>query len=395
MHQRPIRGGVILWIISGALAAQSGSQPQYMNISFGSLFSGGWSSAESQELLVLQGGAHDPRQRGFTVQNLELSFMGAVDPFLNGEIHLIFQIDEAGESLIEVEEAFVTSRALPAGLQAKAGTFFTEFGRLNPQHPHSWSFVDQPIINSRMFGGDGLRGAGARLAWLSPLPWYSEIFLGLQNAKGETAFSFLSSAEAVGIGGYPPVEREVSSLSDLLRSSRWLNSVSLGRETTMNLGASALWGPNSTGDEGATSIYGLDLYLKWKRLANDQGWPFVALQAEAMSRNYQVAANPAEKLSAGSLEDRGWYAQLLWGFRRGWVAAGRHEQATSSDTANEDPLRDQRTRLAGNVSYYPSEFSKLRLQINLDRAAHLENAWQWGVWLQFAFLLGQHGGHKF
>ena len=183
MHLRLIREGVFILIFSGVLAAQAGSQSKYMDISFSSLFAVGWASAKEPALRQLQGGAHDPRQRGFGVQNLELSFAGAVDPYLNGEAHLIIQIDETGESILEVEEAFLTTLSMPLALQVKAGTFFTEFGRLNPQHPHSWSFVDQPLISTRMMGGDGLRGPAARLSWLSPLPWYAEFLLGAHNPR--------------------------------------------------------------------------------------------------------------------------------------------------------------------------------------------------------------------
>ena len=165
----------------------------------------------------------------------------------------------------------------------------------------------------------------------------------------------------------------------------------------MNLGASALWGPNATGKEGKTTIYGGDLYLKWQQLANDQGWPFVSVQGELMQRNYLAAGHNSELFIGDeeNLTDSGWYVQLQWGFKRGWVAGVRHESATGSGKDGADPLRDQRTRLGGNLTYYPSEFSKLRLQLNLDDARFLAQGNAWGLWLQYEFLLGQHAGHKF
>ncbi len=398
MNVHTARWFIFVILFSSILSVRKvAAQPRYADISLSSLFSSGWSSAGTEDLLALQGGAHDPNKRGFTVQNVELSLMGAVDPFLRGEAHLIFQIDEGGESILELEEAFLTTQTLPYGLQVRAGTYFTEFGRLNPQHPHSWSYVDQPVINTRMFGGDGLRGPGVRVAWLSPLPWYAELFLGVQNANGETAVSFLSSVEESEFLGRPLVAREVASLSDLLRSARWLNSLDIGEETTVNLGASALWGPNATGKEGITTIYGGDLYLKWQPPANDQGWPFVAVQGELMHRNY-VAAAHSSGLFIGdeeNLTESGWYVQLQWGFKRGWVAGVRRESATGSGKDGDNPLSDQRTRLGGHLSYYPSEFSKVRLQLNLDSARFLAQNNAWGLWLQYEFLLGQHAGHKF
>ena len=93
----------------------------YMNISFDGLFAAGGSTA--QDLGKLETGGHDPNQRGFTVQNLEVVFEGAVDPYFRGQSNIIFQIDKDGESFLEVEEAYLTSMSLPLNLQAKAGTF--------------------------------------------------------------------------------------------------------------------------------------------------------------------------------------------------------------------------------------------------------------------------------
>ena len=153
-----------------------------MNISFDGLFAAAGTTGNFENL---ETGGHDPNQRGFTVQNLETTFDGAIDPYFNGQASIVFQIDKDGESLLEVEEAFLTSMSLPLNLQVKAGTFFTEFGRLNPQHPHAWSFADQPLVNGRFLGPDGLRGPGARLSWLAPTSNYTELFFAVQNSQGK------------------------------------------------------------------------------------------------------------------------------------------------------------------------------------------------------------------
>ena len=58
-----------------------------------------------------------------------------------------------------------------------------------------------------------------------------------------------------------------------------------------------------------------------------------------------------------------------------------------------DPDRDTRWRIAPALTYYPSEFSKLRLQYNYDDRDHV--GVDHSVWLQFEFLLGTHAAHKF
>ena len=192
------------------------------------IWAAGWSTATDSQLADLQAGAHDPKRRGFTLQQAVFGFSGAVDPYFRGDAFVIFT-----DTSVELEEAFLTTTSLPWGFQLEAGHFFTEFGRINPRHPHQWHWVDQPVIASRLLGPDGLRNPGFRLGWLAPLPWFSELHLGMQNADGFTALSFFGEgggggggghahgAEPAGdedettVGNYPSVDATVRSLSDL------------------------------------------------------------------------------------------------------------------------------------------------------------------------------------
>lgn len=134
-----------------------------IQIGLSGLFAFGGSSENNDELGGLQVGGHDPNRNGFTVQNVELTLSSTVDPYFDAQANIIYLIDIDGETVVELEEVFFTSRHLTGGLQLKGGQYFTEFGRQNVQHPHAWSFVDQPVILSRVFGGDGLRSQGARV----------------------------------------------------------------------------------------------------------------------------------------------------------------------------------------------------------------------------------------
>src|SRR6185436_6479921 len=113
----------------------------------------------------------------------------------------VWKIDANGETNVELEEMYVISTSLPANLQAKVGQFFTEFGRQNPQHPHSWAFVDQPLVLSEMFGPEGLRSQGVRLSWLAPTSIYTEAMVTVANSAGGTAYSFRSDESAAIHGG--------------------------------------------------------------------------------------------------------------------------------------------------------------------------------------------------
>lgn len=370
-------------------AAPATNNPMQMGLS--NLFAFGASSAKDETVQELQGGGHDPNRNGFTVQNVELTLSGAVDPYWNGQANIIMLINADGETVVELEEAFALSRGLPGGVQVKAGQFFTEFGRQNSQHPHTWAFVDQPLMLTRAFGPDGLRSQGARVAWLLPTPWFSEVYIGAQNANGETAVSFLS-APGEEIGGRELLPRRGRKASDLLYALRWLNGIDVSDSVSVNLGVSGLSGPNATGDDTATRIYGVDAYLKWSPVQNQRGFPFVAWQSEILQRRYEAAAT--DTLDREVLKDWGGYTQLLWGFQPRFVAGLRFERADANGDNAEDVLRDARTRVALNLTWYPSEYSKLRAQINHDDAEHLDKKVN-AIWVQLEYNIGSHAAHTF
>jgi hypothetical protein len=282
----------------------------------------------------LQGGGHDPRKRGFTLQQAELSLGGAVDPYFTAEAHLVTFIDPIpGETVVELEEAFATSQSLPADLQLKAGMYLTEFGRINPTHPHAWDFMDQPVILTRVFGADGLRAPGARLSWLVPTENFTEVIVGVQNANGEQTQSFLANADVYSdrpVGGRFFVARSVRSFADMLWTGRISTSFDLGDASSTAIGASVAWGPNATGDGASTLIYGADFVYKWRPPGNERGWPFFRVQGEVLARNFETAAQVDSStpgilvpLPATTLHDYGGYLQALWGFALGWDAGLR------------------------------------------------------------------------
>ncbi|MCX6998237.1 MAG: zinc-regulated TonB-dependent outer membrane receptor, partial [Kiritimatiellaeota bacterium] len=209
----------------------------------------------------------DPSQRGFSVRNAELSLDGAVDPFFKAFANLVFKMSPEEETELELEEAYAQSTALPGNLQLRAGRYFTEFGRQNNQHPHVWAFVDQPLVMNRLFGSDGLRQNGLRIAWLAPTPWYTEVLCGVYNGQGGDAFSFRNPGDADTNGitrlyGHATAARDLRGVGDLLYVPRLASSFDLTDEQTLVLGVSAAFGPNDTGPEARTQIYGVDGYWK-------------------------------------------------------------------------------------------------------------------------------------
>lgn len=327
----------------------------------------------------LQGGDHDPTKNGFNFQQLELSVGTVVDPYFRFDGNIVFHLEG-----VEVEEAYATTLDLPANLQVRAGQFLTRFGRLNSMHPHAWDFVDQPFILSRDFGGEGNRGVGAELSWLTPLPWYVEVLGSATDATGEgTARSFLGAAE----------DFRVRSPWDLQLTGAVKQFFPLSDDLSLLWGLSTALGPNPTGPHTRTDIFGTDVYLKY-RPTSPGSTTQLALQAELLYRRRQLPDNV--------LSDVGGYGQLVWRFSQRWAAAARYEFGTpahgSDGSVVEDPLDPEwtalRQRVSANVTFWPSEFSRLRLQGATD-VVNWRDKPDYSLFLAFEVVTGAHGAHAF
>jgi hypothetical protein len=346
---------------------------------------GAWFSKK----VTRENGEHDPRARGFTLQQLELSFNKTVDPYFRLDTNVVLTEEGA-----EVEEAYATTLTLPFNLQARAGRFLTRFGRINPTHPHTWDFLDQPFFWTRVFGGDGNRGDGAELSWLAPLPWYVELLASSTGAAGgTTARSF-----------YGDLDQGVASPLDLEYVFALKQFFALHEDLSLMFGLSAAIGPNPTGPDNETQIFGADLYLKYRPTSSASS-TIVALTAEAMYRRREVSLKGATDDAPtvdDVLHDQGGYASLLWRFAQRWTIAGRYEYGSpvwnrDGNVQNDyiDPLWEgSRHRASTALTFFPTEFSRLRLQGSAD-ATSAPGTQIWAVMLGLEVVIGAHGAHKF
>src|SRR6266576_2687913 len=375
-----------------------GGGKNYMNISLDGLFALAYSSAA--DLHNIEVGDHDPQQRGFNARNTELAFDGAVDPYFEGFANIVFKLDNDNETEVEVEEAFMQTTNLPYNLQLKAGQFFAAFGRLNPVHPHAWEFVDTPLVNGLFLGPDGLRGVGAQTSWTLPLPWYSQLIFASQNGRGSTGFSFRNPGDDGMFFDRVTTDREARGLQDFVWIPRWENSIDLSPTQVLLAGVSGAFGSNETGANSRTQIYGGDLFYKWKSSHAEGGFPFVKWQTEIMYRRFQAGHGADDSFPvAETFHDWGLYSQVVWGFKKGWVAGIRGDYVHMQNSDFTDDLdRQSRSRISANLTWYPTEFSKLRLQYNhdfLEQNVFLSEREVDSLFFQFEFILGAHGAHKF
>lgn len=318
----------------------------------------------------LMTGAHDPNHTGVTLQQLEMHIASSVDPYFTFDANLVF-----AQFGVEVEEAYFRTLALPANLQVKGGQFLTAFGRLNATHPHSWSFLSQPISNGKFFGGEGSRGLGAQVSWITPLPWYSEVVASGTEAVGECCARSFFGGEDLGI----------KSPSDLLYTTAIKQFFPVSDDFSVMWGISAQFGPNPSGNGNRSEIYGTDLYLRYRPI-NGTEHEAVSFQIEGMARKRQVPGDV--------LNDFGGYADLVWRMNKRWETGARGEYVTGIEGDPLDPeWTDDRVRASLQATFYPSHFSRLRLQALADRPD--QDRWYWGAMLGVEVLVGAHGAHAY
>ena len=320
-----------------------------------------------------QRGGHDPTETGFNLQQLELSFQAAVDPYFKFYGNIVFSLFG-----VEVEEAYGQTLGLPLNLQVRAGQFLSRFGRLNNTHPHSWDFVDQPMVHGRFFGSEGQRGLGVELSALLPLPWYVEIVGTVLNPEGGATMRSFYGNDDLGI----------DNIDDFVYVAALKQFFALSRDWSLAWGLSGAFGPNATGQDNRTEIYGTDLYLKWRPISYGS-YTIVSLQTEWMLRRRQIPGDV--------LQDFGGYAQVFWRFARRWATAARYEFLSGVSADYLDPLEDDHEhRAAVNVTFWPTEFSRLRLQYSVDIPKwRTDEDLVHAVFLTLELVAGAHGAHTF
>ena len=126
------------------------------------------------------------------------------------------------------------------------------------------------------------------------------------------------------IAGRSVRDRDVRGLQNLVYLSRWNNSWDLSDSLTSVVGFSGLYGPNATGPNGDTWIYGMDMKWRWRPVNNFRGWPFLLWQSEVMQRDFKADrffddqnSDEVITLQGRTLHDWGFYLSFCMGFTMG------------------------------------------------------------------------------
>src|SRR6266852_5320730 len=128
---------------------------------------------------------------GLHFDEAEISLISVVDPNWTLASNIVF----LGDKSVDPEEVWVRSTSIPA-IQLKLGQIRGTFGKHGLLHTHAFPFIEAPIVMANTIGHEGFKDAGMEAAWLTPLPWFSELTGGVYEgiaAGGDHPLDFRST----------------------------------------------------------------------------------------------------------------------------------------------------------------------------------------------------------
>ncbi|QOP45932.1 outer membrane beta-barrel protein [Sulfurimonas paralvinellae] len=304
------------------------------------------------------------KERGFNLNYAEVAMHSMVDPYF--EAFAIFHLhpDE-----FEIEEAYVTTTSLSAGLRVKAGKFRSAFGRINEKHQHSWNFDEQPIIYKALFGPDMISDPGLQVQWVAPTDTY--IMAGVDAMQGSNDRSFGDVEKNNLYVGY------IKSSLDLTDDLSVLGGVSFAH--------------GKTDLEKDSDVYGVDLTFR----EQFNSYSALTWQSEYLQRNKDTNAtvNPTQKQG-------GFYSELIYQYNNNYSAGIRYEKIIKNDTdlsAYNGINTDNLDKYTAMLQYKPFPFSRLRLEYSHDRTKVINDQRKDvdSVMMTLNIAAGAHGAHAY
>lgn len=287
-----------------------------------------------------------PQDQTFALQETELGFQSALDPFSVTKIFM-----GVGEEGISVEEAYVYWTGLPGHFRLDLGKFRQQVGELNRWHTHALPEGEYPLVLQRFLGEEGLAQTGLSVYW--PLPFSGR--LGTFEATGQLTRG--TDAALFGpYGGRPSVVGQLSGFWQFSRSTFGQLSVSAlygtGRDSTQIVPPCLPPGgcsPVMVEQHVETALQAIAARFTWRP-------PNAALRREVTVRG---EAFRLHRLFDGVGPGRwGWYvdAQTKLGLR--WTAAMRYDHVEATDPA----VTGAEWAVTPSLTFWQSEFVFLRAQ---------------------------------
>ncbi len=290
----------------------------------------------------------------------------------------------------DVEEAWLETTRLPAGLQMRAGRFASQIGYLNQQHPHADDFVERPLLYRGFYGGHW-NDDGLRLNWTAPTPFY--LMLGVEAFHGKRLVE-----DTANDPGRPGVTTfVVKTGADLGRSHSWqagLSYIRNRREAAVEEHAEEEEGEHDHAHHHGAQFTGgktwmIDGVWKWAPGGNSREQQVrVGFEAARITDLNRYAA-PQDRDESNSI----W---AVWRFRSDWEVGARADWLRVRIPHGEHFDNGLLREAAVMAVWKPSHMQSLRLQFTTQwDAVGFDDPAKRSVQLQYVIAFGAHGAHAY
>jgi hypothetical protein len=340
----------------------------------------------------LLGDETGPRPSGLSLGETELAVEANIDHSFHGWTTLAFEPDGG----VGVEEAYVNTLDLPAGLAVKMGRFFSDIGYQNHQHAHAWDFVDAPLVYRAMLGTQ-LGDDGVQLRWVAPTDTFFEV--GTELLRGDAFPAGGDGRNAIkAFTGFAHVGGDAGDSGSWRLGLSHLRADANRRETGED---------ETTAFSGKSDLTIVDAVYKWAPNGNATVHNAV-LQGEYFFRHEHgdLVFDPEGSADASAYrgDQQGFYVQGVVQFMPRWRAGVRYDRLYADNNV-EDPVPGTSLgfvaddghdpqRWSAMVDFSNSEFSRFRLQFSRDDSRPGMSPDD-QVFLQYIFSLGSHPAHQF
>jgi hypothetical protein len=239
----------------------------------------------------------------------------------------------------------------------------------------------------KLFGGDNNRGLGVEASWLTPLPWFTNLILTVQEAAGECCARTFAPVDVLAL----------RSPFDLVGTVVVEQFFPVSDDLSILLGMNAQAGPATSVNESARAeMFGADLLLRYAPPDAASRWS-LSLQTEAFARTrrFETREQPGDITQRHNDVDAGGYSQLVWRIDPQWETGARVDVVSGlPDDALDPDWTSLRTRCAAQGTFYPSHFSRLRLEGSVDVPTYVDTP-IYALMLQLEVVIGAHGAHAY
>ena len=249
---------------------------------------------------------------------------------------------------VDPEEVWVRSTNIPA-FSSSWGSSAARSESTGCSTPTLFPFIQAPVVMANTIGEEGFKDAGMEAAWLTPLPWFSELTGGVY--------------QAIAADDEHPLDFGSTRHDNVPYLGHFKNEFDLNAATTLELGQSILQGRGADGNRHAA--YGANVTFRNvpPRNSNRRGW---ILQSEYLQKGSSVGGTYGREQDGGYASFQYRLSQIWWMGIRGEQARNSFTDFLVDDTGA--PIPGTVTRASANIAWTPSEFSFVRLEYSHARA---------------------------